>query len=516
MRTFRPFAAAAAMFAFGLLCAPIIARAQAPATVPVSAYVAPDAAPAGQLETIKISQGKLKGSIADGVGWFLGIPYAPPPVGDLRWRPPGAPPSWTGERDATKAAPICSAQEDCLYLNVLRPASAKRGRKLPVMVWIHGGAFVAGTSMGGYGGDTDGHEFARKGIIAVSVNYRLGRAGWFAHPALTKEGHLHSNYGALDQIAALKWVKANIAQFGGDPNNVTIFGESAGGFGVLLLMTSPEAKGLFNKVIAESSFARSLPIPLADAEASGRAVAEAAGVKGDDAAAAAALRALPLSALPVPPRGTRGGRPYPILDGKIFPSTVMAAFEAGEEAKVPLIIGGNSNEASLTRPTPALLDAMPPEKRATILKVFDPQGTGNKAQIINDFVTIQGVTEPDRAIVRLHTKNGAPAWTYYFSDVPAGLKARRLYGAVHTEELPFVFISPKTVFGPEDLALANAVNAYWAAFAKTSDPDSAGGVLWPIWTNDREGQIEFTADGPKMREHFLKDWRDTAESMVGK
>ena len=237
---------------------------------------------------------------------------------------------------------------------------------------------------------------------------------------------------------------------------------------------------------------------------------------GDDAAAAAALRKLPLSAFPIPPRGVRGSRPYPILDGRIFPSTVMAAFEADTEAKVPLIIGGNSNEASLTRPTPALFDAMPTEKRNSILRVFDPQGTSDRAQVINDFVTVQGVTEPDRAIVRLHTKNGMPSWTYYFSDVPAGLKARRLYGAAHTEELPFVFISPKTVFAPADFSLAKAMNAYWAAFAKTGDPDSAGGVLWPKWTNDGEGQIEFAADGPQSREHFLKLWRDTAESLVGK
>src|SRR6185437_9067098 len=194
------------------------AQAQAPT------YVAPDAAPAGRPQIISTGQGSLRGSVADGVGWFLGIPYAPPPVGALRWMPPGAPPHWNGERDATKAGGVCASQEDCLYLNVLRPANARAGQKLPVMVWIHGGAFLAGTSMGGYGGDTDGHEFAKKGIVAVSVNYRLGRAGWFSHPALDKEGHLHSNYGALDQIAALKWVKANIAQLCGDPDKVTIYG----------------------------------------------------------------------------------------------------------------------------------------------------------------------------------------------------------------------------------------------------------------------------------------------------
>jgi para-nitrobenzyl esterase len=277
----------------------------------------------------------------------------------LRWLPPGAPPIWSGERDASKAGPVCPAQEDCLYLNVLRPASAHAGQKLPVMVWIHGGAFLGGTSMGGYGGDTDGHEFANKGIVAVSVNYRLGFAGYFSHPALDHEGHLHSNYGAMDQIAALKWVKANIASFGGDPGNVTLYGESAGGFGVLLLMVSPEAQGLFNKIIAESNFARARAVPLAIAEANGLKQAEQAGVKGEDATAAAALRALPISAFPIIRNRPDGFRPYPVLDGQVFPTQVMAAFRAGTEAKVPLIIGGNSNEASLTHPGVAMLDAMP-------------------------------------------------------------------------------------------------------------------------------------------------------------
>ena len=502
----------AAIFAAGLVAAPAIAVAQN------ITYVAPTTAPPGEPQTIKTKQGTLKGSVADGVGWFLGIPYAPPPVGDLRWRPPGAPPIWTGERDATKAGAVCADAEDCLFLNVVRPATARTDQKLPVMVWIHGGAFVAGTSMGGYGGDTDGHEFAKKGIVAVSVNYRLGRAGWFAHPALTKEGHLHSNYGALDQIAALKWVKANIAAFGGDPDNVTIFGESAGGVGVLYLMISPEAQGLFHKVIAESSFARSVPVPLDEAERNGVTLAEAAGVHGDDAAAAAALRKLPLSALPAGQRGVRGalGRPYPILDGAVIPSTVMAGFEKGREARVPLIIGGNSNEASLTRPTPAMFDTMAAERRDTIMKTFDPAGTGNKAQIINDYVTVQGVTEPDRAIARLHTRNGAPAWTYYFSYVPVSRRAVRPYGAVHTEELPFVFISPRSTFVAEDLPVANAMNAYWAAFARSGDPGSVAAVRWPRWTDADEGQIEFAAGGAKAREHFLKIWRDTVESMLGK
>ncbi len=501
---------AVALLALGLLAGPA-AVAQTPGYQPMTA------APAGTPQTLKIRQGMLKGQVADGVAYHLGIPFAAPPVGDLRWKPPGPAPSWTGERDATKAGALCQANEDCLFLNVVRPATARSGAKLPVMVWIHGGAFVTGTSMGAFGGDTEGTEFAKKGIVVVSANHRLGRAGWFAHPALTAEGGPLGNYGQMDQIAALKWVKANIASFGGDPNNVTIFGESAGGMAVLYMMISPEAKGLFNKVIAHSSFARSAPNPFGEAEANGLKLAEAAGVKGADAAAAAALRKLPLSALAGQGRGVGApGRPYPMIDGKIIPSTVMAAFQAGKEARVPLIIGGNSNEASLTRPTAAMFDALPADRQAAILKVFDPKGTGDKARVINDFSTVASITEPDRAIVRLHTKNGAPAWTYYFSHVPEAEKARKPYGAGHTDEIRFAFGSPKARFDAKDQALSDAMNAYWAAFAKTGDPGTVGGVRWPRWDNAREGQIEFASDGPVVREHFLKDWRDLVESYAAR
>ncbi len=501
----------AAALAFGLVAAPLAAFAQAPG------YQPPSAAPAGEPQVVKIRQGALKGSVANGVAYHLAIPFAPAPVGDLRWRPPGAAPGWTGERDATKAPPSCQFVEDCLYLNVVRPANAKPGAKLPVMFWIHGSAFRVGTAIGAFGADTEGTEFAKKGVIVVSANHRLGRAGWFAHPALSKEGGLIANYGNMDQIAGLKWVQANIAAFGGDPKNVTVFGESAGAMGVLNMMVSPLAKGLFAKAIVESGFARNVPTPLAEAEASGLKLAESVGVKGDDAAAAAALRKLPLTALAGAPGGvTAPGRPFPVMDGKLYVETVIAGFTAGREARIPLIIGGNSNEASLTRPTAATLDAMPADRQAAILKVFDTAGTGDKAAAINNAVTVQSITEPDRAIVRLHAKNGNPAWTYYFSYVPAAEKARKPFGAGHVDEVRFVFGRPRDKFAAEDLPLSDAMNAYWTAFAKTGAPGSAGGPAWPKFDAAREGQIEFGADGPQVREHFLKPWRDFVEASVGK
>lgn len=497
----RSFAACA--LALSVLAVPASGWSQAPAGAFASDLT----------QVVKVRQGALRGTVKDGVAYTLGVPYAAPPVGELRWKPPAPPAAWSGERDASAPGAECQKDEDCLTLNVVRPADAKPGAKLPVMVWIHGGAFAIGTSMGAFGGDTEGTNFAKQGVVAVSLNYRLGRAGWFAHPALTKEGPT-GNYGLMDQVAALKWVQANIASFGGDPKNVTIYGESAGGISVLYLMQAPQARGTFQKAIGESSFGRHLPTPLKTAEAAGLKAAEAAGVTGEDAAAAAALRKLPLAAMPY--TGGLLGRAGPILDGTYIAGGIAQGFEAGKAAKIPLMIGGNSNEASLFRPQPAQLDAIPEPQRAVVMKAFDPDGTGDKVRIVNDVSTVQSITEPDRHIARLHTKAGAPVHLYYFSYVPEGLKAKQPYGARHTDEIRFVFGQPAAKFAPEDAPLSKAMTAYWAAFARTGDPGSAGGPAWPKFDAAREAQIEFGAAGPKVHEHFLKAWRDAVEPLQAK
>ena len=400
-----------------------------------------------------------------------------------------------------------SYSEDCLYLNVWRPADAKPGAKLPVYVWIHGGGFTIGSATGAFGAQTDGIQFAKDGIITVSVSYRLGRAGWFAHPALCKEGPC-GNYGYMDQIAALKWVQANIASFGGDPKNVTIGGESAGGISVLQLMLAPDARGLFQKAIGESSFGRLEPTSMADAQAAGVKAAALAGVTGTDAAAAAALRKAPLSAMPY--SGPFTSRAGPILDGRYVQSGIAEGFAAGKEAKVPLLIGGNSNEASLFRPQAAALDAIPETRKAAAMAAFDPKGEGNKLQIVNDMATRQYITEPDRAISRAHSKNGQPVYAYYFDYVSPALKARAPYGAGHTFEIKFAFAGPKQQFAAEDLPLAKSVNAYWASFIKSGSPDSAGGPAWPKFAPN-ETFMGFTAAGAAPHEHFLKaqlDWQE--------
>jgi para-nitrobenzyl esterase len=475
----------------------------------------PFAAAAQDAPSARIKQGAMTGAAVEGVEEFWGIPYAAPPVGDLRWKPPMAAAPWTGTRDATKAGASCqpardgSQIEDCLFANVTRPAGAKPGAKLPVYVWIHGGGFTIGSATGAFGAQTDGIQFAKDGIVTVSVSYRLGRAGWFAHPALCKEGPC-GNYGLMDQIAALKWVRANIANFGGDPTNVTIGGESAGGISVLELMLAPEARGLFQKAIGESSFGRLEPTSMADAQAAGLKAAQTAGVSGEDAAAAAALRKLPLSAMPY--TGPFTSRAGPILDGRYVQSGIAEGFAAGKQAKVPLLIGGNSNEASLFRPTAAAVDAIPAARKAAAMAAFDPSNAGNKAQIANDMATRVYITEPDRAISRDQSKAGVPVYTYYFSYVTPAAKAQLPFGAPHTAEIKYAFAGPKQQFAEVDLPLAKAVNAYWAAFIKTGNPDSAGGPAWPKFAPN-ETYMEFSAAGPQPHDHFLKaqlDWQEAA------
>ena len=470
--------------------------------------------PTDPSSVVSLRQGQVKGVAIPGVETFLGIPYAAPPVGDLRWRPTQAAKGWSGVRDASKPGSNCGgANEDCLYLNVTRPADARPGAKLPVMVWIHGGSFTGGSSTNGFGANHDGTEFAKKGVITVTINYRLGRAGWFAHPALAKEGRT-GNYGLMDQIAALKWVRDNIASFGGNPGNVTIFGESAGAMSVGYLMLDPEARGLFHKAISESGFGRNIPTPLKVAQDYAVAAATKAGVTGDNAAAAAALRKLPLTAFPASTGLTDLSRPYPILDGHDIQWAVADGFAANKEAKVPFITGGNSNEASLFRPAAADLDKIT-ERKEVLLAAYDPSRGGNKLQIINDLVTDQRVTEPDRNLARLHTKHGQPTWNYYFSYLPAATRQTAL-GAVHVAEIKYVFNGPGQNTDPQDWATAASMNAYWAAFAKYGDPGAAGGPAWPKYDPASESRIEFSHGGPAVRQKFAQSRLDYVEQSLPK
>ena len=251
---------------------------------------------------------------------------------------------------------------------------------------------------------------------------------------------------------------------------------------------------------------------MSDAQAAGMKAAATAGVTGEDAAAAAALRKVPLSAMPY--SGPFTSRAGPILDGRYVQSGISEGFQAGKQAKVPLLIGGNSNEASLFRPTAAALDAIPAGRKAAAMAAFDPKGAGNTLQVVNDMATRQYITEPDRNISRAQAKTGQPVYTYYFSYVSPAAKAQLPFGAPHTAEIKYAFAGPKQKFAAEDLPLAKAVNAYWAAFIKSGKPDSAGGPAWPKFTPATEAYMEFGADGPVPHDHFLKAQLDWTEETV--
>ena len=474
---------------------------------------------------VRAPSGPVQGVVGDGVEAFEGLRFAQPPVGPLRWRAPQplAPASKLLVADRT--GPACPQHpprdwggdprqnEDCLYLNVWRPQGATAASRLPVMVWIYGGAFTIGDSASRI---YDGSSLARDGVIVVNFNYRLGQLGWFALPELTREagGAPTANFGLMDQIAALKWVRANISAFGGDPGDVTIFGESAGGMSVNLLMVSPAARGLFAKAITESGLGRSEAKPLAQAEAQGTAFERQTG-----AADLAALRALPVETML---KGAVGDvssdlKPGPILDGRLIPENVDQAFAEGREAPVPWIVGSNDYEASLfhamlDQPDKVLSD-IPAEARPVMMQAFDPQRTGDKravaAGVITDFV----FTEPARFLAQRQTRLGQPTYRYFFAYTPQAERAS-LPGAGHGSELPFVFNTLGTFHGSNqsfsamDRRVAVDMGRYWTDFAKTGDPNGAGLAQWPTDRGDRVLVID--ASG----EHAVADLRKARLDLV--
>jgi para-nitrobenzyl esterase len=477
--------------------------------------------------TVQVETGKLAGAVTEGVLAFKGVPFAAAPVGELRWRPPQKAPAWTGVRPATAIGKDClqgpipgdpglgtDLSEDCLFLNVWRPAEAS-AKKLPVMVWIYGGGLVnGGTQPAIYQGD----RFAKQGVLFVSVNYRLGRFGFFAHPALTAErpSELKGNYAYMDQIAALKWVQRNIAAFGGDPGNVTVFGESAGGFSVHTLLASPLGKGLFHRAIVESGGGRDQlgPAPgLPVAEAIGVAFARSQGIEGTDAAALAKLRALPADRV----TGGLSMRTFmtlnpvtysgPILDGKLVTEIPEAAYRAGHQARVPLIVGANSADLGLNRA--ATLDALlaPFPDRAAALAAYDPAGSGDLAAIRGKVGMDQTMIEPARFAAAAFAARGVAAYEFRFDYVGDALKAQNTRGAPHASEIPYVFdtygapyiaMVSRTKSGEAsaaDLAMAKTIQGYWVNFAKTGDPNGPGLPTWPRYDPAKDQLLIFRGDG---------------------
>ncbi|HZK99782.1 MAG TPA: carboxylesterase family protein [Caulobacteraceae bacterium] len=488
--------------------------------------VAAGAAPAAAVDPVRvqIDSGVLVGAGAGPVLSFKGVPYVAAPVGALRWASPKPVAPWSGERGADAYGAICpqpvnangspnaggasgATSEDCLFLNVWTPRGAKHA---PVMVWLHGGGNALGAgSLGAY----DGSAFVRDGVILVTINYRLGVLGFFGHPALTKAagaGEPLVAYGVMDQIAALQWVRRNIAAFGGDPANVTLFGESAGGSDTLILMASPLAKGLFAKAIVESGGGWAPPTSLAKAEADGAAVAAKAGAL--DGVTPDQLRALPLDKVMASanPRGVDIA-----IDGRLLPRSPSQAFAAGAIAHVPLIIGSNSYEASLMKTfdaPPAAILAMQP----AALKAAYADEKGDAAMAAAMFT--DGFMGAPARWIAAKASAGAPTWLYHFSYV-LDVQRPTSKGAGHASEIPYVFASWDTLGAigmglepsPGDLAVTSTVHACWVAFAKTGRPACPPAPPWPNYTPASDTLMEFDTVATT-RQHFRKAQLDAQEA----
>ena len=521
---------------------------------------------AGSNPVVSVSAGQLRGAVtADGVAVFKNIPFAQPPVGDLRWREPLPAKAWTGVRDATAFGPMCHQNdnrntphsEDCLQLNIWTPQWPMTA-SVPVMVWFHGGGNTAGSGVEPL---FNGENFARHGVVLVTANYRLGILGFFAHPDLTKESahNASGNYGLMDQIQALRWVQENIARFGGNPANVTIFGESAGAADVNMLLASPLTKGLFVRVIAESGPASAQTL-LADAEKRDVAWAATLGITGDGALAK--LRAIPdtdlmakiapagrgapgapaalagrggvgapgAPAAPAAP-GTapaRGAAPAPgmpgmgpmgpvqsiIVDGWVLPEQPTKIYADGREQKVALMIGNNSQEMQGGRGVTSSADLRPAISQRfgpladRAIAAYGLNGAGEpQPDPENGNIMTQWTTDSSfrcGAVQELvwHTAAGNPGYEYQFSRTVHGQEAQ---GAAHASEIPFVFGTLSVwqnmrQYNESDQQYSAMMQQYWLNFAKTGDPNGGNLVKWPKFDQAARAYIDFTDAGAVAKE----------------
>ena len=473
-------------------------------------------------------QGKLAGQVdAHGVRSFKGIPYAEPPVGDKRWTAPVAAGPWTGVRDARDFGASCyepayspqslfavhppKFSEDCLFLNVWTPS---RAAQAPVIVWIHGGGLVKG---GSWEPEYDGTHFAEHGVVFVSINYRLGPLGWLALPALSAESphRASGNYGFLDQIEALRWVRKNIAAFGGDPGNVTIMGESAGGLSVAYLMAIPMARGLFQKVIGESLGIQSAP----ELKRAGHGLpaAEQIGMAYEKALGAAdlkAMRAIDPKTITDHP-GYRGG---PNIDGWVLPRQVVSTFDLKQQAQVPVLMGFNRNEIY-----PVLMGFLPPRAPASrqdyeaeirrryndlapeFLRLYPSSDIrGSMMAAVRDAVFGWSAER----IVRDQAQAGLPSYLYFFDHGYPAAEARG-YRAFHGSELSYVFghvgkganlpANWPLPQGPREKVLSDAMMDYWTSFARSGVPRAGGQPDWPTFAPDQS--YMYFAEQPEVRTH---------------
>ena len=486
---------------------------------------------AGLPNPIRVETGLLEGAPGrqPGVISFKGIPYAAPPVGELRWRAPRPPAKWTGVRRADQFSPGCTqrrtgafgpwsaeyiskagmeggSSEDCLYLNLWTAAKAAN-EKRPVFVWIHGGGFTGGS------GDVpvyDGEGLAAKGVIMVTINYRLGVLGFLAHPELTSESgkNASGNYAILDAIQALEWVHRNVAAFGGDPGNVTIAGQSAGAFMVGYLVASPLAKGLFHRAIAESGGAFMKTANLREAQERGAKFAHSF-----NAATLAELRAKPSEAFLTAGQGMQFG---PIVDGYVVPKDARSIFSGGEQDDVPVLTGWNADDVVMFGP-PAKAQQFIEESHKRygalaeqFLKAFPATDDQTAAASQRAASRDQIFAWQSRTWARLQNKTGkSKVYLYYFDHTAPGSPEQVRFRAFHSGEIPFALNTLaewNRPWGPADRKLADVMSTYWVNFARTGDPNGGGLPAWPAYTpgNERSvhlaGQVEAiaTPDGQQL------------------
>ncbi|MEW6554234.1 MAG: carboxylesterase/lipase family protein [Actinomycetota bacterium] len=476
--------------------------------------------------TVQTGGGMVEGRLVGGVWEFLGIPYAAPPSGPLRWRPPDPVPPWEGVRPCKQFGDSCpqpdapwyglgSLGEDCLYLNVWVAEGESTGA-LPVLVWIHGGAFLSGSASLQLDRGLplyDGRNLARRGALVVTVNYRLGPFGFLAHPLLSREspGGASGNYGLLDQLAALRWVRNNIAGFGGDPSRITLFGESAGAVSILYLMVSPPAAGLFQGAIAESApfWIRHVLPPacrtLEEAEGVGMELARALGSgTGPDALddmrsrseeeliAAARLDAGLL------PGGMHFG---PVVDGRVLPDRPEKLYMQGRQHRVDLVAGSNRDEANFFL---AALDIsrgeyeelarrMAGEWWREALRLFPVGEDGRVYPALSAMLTALEFTAPCRFTARCVGEAGGAAFLYHFSRIPPTERGRSLC-ACHGSEIPYVFgvLNRREGYTQRDMELSASMMDYWINFARDGDPNGPGLPAWPAYTRATDLALELS------------------------